>query len=49
MIEAVHKKIHDTSNVIGAPEFNRLTAINFNARIKGVSKCIATKNQVENK
>ena len=41
-------KIPDTSHFINTPEFNRLTKISFDARMKEVEKSHASKSEVSN-
>ena len=47
-IKDVYKKMPDTSKFIVTQDFNRLTKINFNARMLKASRNFAIKKQVEN-
>ena len=47
MIEDVDKKITDTTKFIETQYFNKLTKLNFDARMAETSEYLATKNQVE--
>ena len=44
----IENKIPDTTGFITTPEFNRLTKISFDARMKEAAKTLASKSQIDN-
>ena len=44
----IENKIPDTKGSFRSPEFNRLTKISFDARIKEATKSLVSKSQVDN-
>lgn len=47
-VTEIENKIPDTADLISTPEFNRLTKISFDVKMRGAVKNLANKSQTDN-
>ena len=47
-VTEIENKIPDTADLISTPEFNRLTKMSFDVKMRGAVKNLANKSQIDN-